>query len=220
MVGGTTTTATYAYDDASRLDTVTDAQGGIYDLSYDAVGNRTGLAYPNGAQTTYAYNALNRLTNLSTLRAGTPIQSYAFTLGPTGNRTQIAELDKTKVYTYDDLYRLTGEQVIGGTAYTKSFGYDPVGNRLSQTTAGSAGSVVTPGVTAYGYDTRDRLLTENGTAYGYDANGNLTTQSGFGTYTFDTENRLVRIAKFDGTATQDRHSPSLSETGSGRHLDQ
>ncbi len=76
------------------------------------------------------------------------------------------------------------------------------GNRLSQTTAGSAGSVVTPGVTAYGYDTRDRLLTENGTSYGYDANGNLTTQSGFGTYTFDTENRLVRIAKFDGTVIE------------------
>jgi RHS repeat-associated protein len=145
------------------------------------------------------YNTLNRLTNLTTQKAATTIQSYAFTLGPTGNRTQIAEAGKTKTYTYDDLYRLTGETLSGGTVYSKVFGYDPVGNRQTQTTTGTAGAIVTPGTINYGYDTRDRLLAENATTYGYDANGNLTTQSGFGTYTFDTENRLVQIAKQDGT---------------------
>jgi RHS repeat-associated protein len=148
------------------------------------------------------YNTLNRLTNLATQKAATIIQSYAFTLGPTGNRTQIAEVGKTKTYTYDDLYRLTGETLSGGTVYSKVFGYDPVGNRQAQTTTGTAGAIVTPGTINYGYDIRDRLLTENATNYGYDANGNLTTQSGFGTYTFDTENRLVRIAKQDGTVIE------------------
>jgi RHS repeat-associated protein len=201
-VGGTTTTATYAYDDASRLDTVTDTLGRVYDLGYDNAGNRTSLVHPNGVATTYGYNTLNRLTTLATQKAATTIQSYAFTLGPTGNRTQIAEVGKTKTYTYDDLYRLTGETLSGSTVYSKVFGYDPVGNRQAQTTTGTAGAIVTPGTINYGYDTRDRLLTENATNYGYDANGNLTTQSGFGTYTFDTENRLVRIAKQDGTVIE------------------
>jgi RHS repeat-associated protein len=198
-VGAAVTTATYAYDDASRLDTVTDTLGRVYDLGYDAVGNRTSLAHPNGVTMAYGYNTLNRLTNLTTQNGATTIQSHAFTLGPSGNRTQIVEADKTKTYTYDDLYRLTGETLTGSTIYSKVFGYDPVGNRQTQTTTGSAGVIVTPGTINYGYDNRDRLLTENATTYGYDANGNLTTQSGFGTYTFDTENRLVRIAKSDGT---------------------
>ena len=55
------------------------------------------------------------------------------------------------------------------------------------------------GAISYGYDELDRLLTENGTTYGYDANGNLTSKSGEATYTWDFENRLVRVDKTDGT---------------------
>src|SRR5213076_2885102 len=104
--GGVTKTTTYTYDDASRLEHVIDPEGRSIDLGYDANGNRTGLTYPNGTSTAYVYNSLNRLTDLTTTKGATTIQSYAFTLGPSGNRTRIDEQGGvSKVYGYDDLYR-------------------------------------------------------------------------------------------------------------------
>ena len=97
---------------------------------------------------------------------------------------------------YDDLYRLTQEQVtdsvIGNrtTAYT----YDAVGNRLSKDEGGT--------MTAYVYDNNDQLMTEtesgNTTSYSYDANGNTLTKSdvsGSISYVYDTENRLIQATE-------------------------
>ena len=123
---------------------------------------------------------------------------------------------RTLDYSYDALYRLTGETVTEalGLAYSKTFGYDPVGNRQTQTTvigpAGSTGPNLQPGTIAYGYDARDRLLSEQlgadpVTAYGWDANGNLTTKDAEATYTWDDENRLVRVQKADGTLVDYRY---------------
>src|SRR6185436_16694973 len=206
-VGGQTLTTSFLYDAANRLDLVTDPAGRVYDHGYDPAGNRKSLAYPNGVTTTYSYDDLNRLRNLTTTHSasGVTIQSYGFTLGPSGNRTKITEGDGTvREYGYDDLYRLTSEKVTIGAIpqYDKTFTYDAVGNRMRQTTNG-AGADATPleaGSLTYGYDTRDRLETESGTlagqpvgiTYGYDDNGNLITKSGEATYVWDVENRLIR----------------------------
>jgi YD repeat-containing protein len=40
------------------------------------------------------------------------------------------------------------------------------------------------------------------TLYSYDINGNLMTKSGEATYTWDFENRLVKVQKVDGTLIQ------------------
>jgi RHS repeat-associated protein len=196
-MGGTVLTTTYSYDDARRLDIVTDPNGGLYDFDWDPNGNRSVLSQPNGTDTSYTYDTLNRLTNLATNGPSGVIQSYDFTLGLAGNRERIDEVDGTvREYTYDDLYRLTAEQVsdVGGFVYQKVFEYDPVGNREVQTTTGTGAGVVN-----YSYDDRDRLLTENGTVYGWDDNGNLITKSAEATYVWDFENRLIRVAKNDGT---------------------
>jgi RHS repeat-associated protein len=125
------------------------------------------------------------------------IQSYEYTLGPAGDRERIAETDGTaRTYRYDDLYRLTRETITNtlGPVYEKSFVYDPVGNRLNQTTSGEGAAVVN-----YTYDDQDRLLTENSTSNGWDDDGNLISKSGEATYFWDFENRLVRVEKTDGT---------------------
>ena len=175
--------------------------GGTYDHDYDSNGNRASLSYPNGTSTSYVYDNLNRLRNLTTTGPSGVIQSYDFTLGAAGNRRQIDEADgTTRAYDYDNVYRLSLETVtdaLSALVYEKSFVYDDVGNRETQTTAGLGAGTI-----GYTYDPRDRLLTENATTYGYDANGNLTSKSGDATYTWDIEDRLIRVDKTDGTVVE------------------
>ena len=49
--------------------------------------------YPNGVKHTYAYNKLNRLTDLAVKDAtSTTLVSYSYSLGPTGSRTSVTEV--------------------------------------------------------------------------------------------------------------------------------
>ena len=119
--------------------------------------------------------------------ANTPIASYAYTLGPTGNRLSVAELSgRTVIYGYDDLYRLTSEDILCGTAPgcapgTVSYSYDKVGNRLQRNSTLPA----VPATGLLNYDANAQTSTDP-----YDANGNLLL-SGAGTNVYDFENRLV-----------------------------
>jgi RHS repeat-associated protein len=212
-VGSSVLATSYSYDDANRLDVVTDPTARAYDHGYDANGNRKSLTYPNGVVTAYTYNDLNRLTDLTTTHSpsGITIQSYALTLGPSGNRTRVGEGDGTvREYGYDGGYRLISEKVTldGLLQYEKGFTYDDVGNRLTQSTTGTGNSgTAASGAIAYGYDTRDRMRSETlgsapPTEYRYDLNGNLVTKEGEASYTWDIENRLVKVTKTDGTTVE------------------
>jgi RHS repeat-associated protein len=193
-------TAGFAYDDANRLDVVTDPVGRTHDHGYDKNGNRTSLAQPNGTATGYTYDVLNRLRSLGTTRVADSgvVQGYSLELGPAGNRTRITEADgSVKQYGYDNMYRLTTEAVSGLLGYNKTFVYDAVGNRQSQATSGpDAGP---PGTVEYVYDDRDRLTFEGIGAYAWDENGNLVSRAGQASYTWDLENRLVRVESAGGT---------------------
>jgi YD repeat-containing protein len=183
---------TYGYDPMNRVASVTDPSGATT-YSYDAVGNLAGYTYPNGVSTSYTYDPLNRLTNMqSTCGAGTgcgaprtAIASYGYTLGAAGNRLSVSELSgRTVTYGYDDLYRLTSENVSGdpgGKNGVVSYTYDSVGNRLQRNST-------LPAVVATGllnYDANDRTATDP-----YDSNGNLLN-GGVGSNVYDFENRLV-----------------------------
>ncbi|MGC4116140.1 MAG: RHS repeat-associated core domain-containing protein [Myxococcales bacterium] len=134
--------------------------------------------------------------------SGVAIQGYAFTLGPTGNRTRIDEADGTfREFTYDDLYRLTGETVTKAEAvqYAGGFIYDAVGNRLSQTKNGV--------LTSSSFDERDRLQKAGTTDHYWDDEGNLITQddpaSGDSSaFWWDFDHRLVKVQKQDGTVVE------------------
>ena len=118
--------------------------------------------------------------------ANTVISSYAYTLGPTGNRLSVAELSgRTVTYGYDDLYRLTSETVAsdpGGNNGQVTYTFDSVGNRLQRNSTLPA--IVPTGLLSY--DPNDRVATDS-----YDANGNTVINSGQ-TNVYDFENRLVQ----------------------------
>jgi RHS repeat-associated protein len=217
-VGSTARATGYTYDVLDRISNVTDPDSRVFGLEYDDVGSLSKLVRPNGVDTKFDHDSLNRLTNIRTYTRSpdTTIASYGYTLGATGIRTRIDEADGTsRGYQYDDLYRLTKETVNGAQSYENSFTYDAVSNRKTQTRTGAvvdAGVVdAADGVDAcgsgsstvnYSYDNRDRLTGENGTIYSWNVNGNLVGKTGEATYEWDFEDRLVKVTKADGTVVE------------------
>jgi YD repeat-containing protein len=170
------------YDDLNRLSTVADNRlsgNNTTTFTYDPASNLATATYPNGLQSTFSYDSLNRLTAIAT-----PVSAYTYQLGPTGNRLSASEATgRTLNWTYDSIYRLTSEAIssdpdtVNGSV---AYGLDPVGNRLSVTSslAGvSSGSL--------GYNADDEVSTET-----YDNNGNTLTTGGE-SFTYDVENHLT-----------------------------
>lgn len=186
---------TYTYDALNRLKSVVDTAGATA-YTYDQAGRKVSMALPNGVTTVYGYDVADHLVQIANMSAGAVISSYAYTLGPTGNRVQVAETGsattgRTVAYTYDALFRLTQEQIVEPSVGTTTIAYivDGVGNRLQMT----RGAVTT----TYSYDSSDRLLAEtsggNTVTSNYDDNGNLVGRagnSGTETFGYDGENRL------------------------------
>jgi RHS repeat-associated protein len=199
-VGATSLTTSLTYNDRNQVSVVTDPEMRQYSYTYNPNGAPESLAQPNGVTTTYAYDNLDRLTNLTSKHGTTPLASYTYTLGLTGRRDQVVEADgTTRAYGYDQLDRLRTESVTGAGAgnYSKAFEYDPVGNRTTQMTSGAGAASV-----SYTYDSRDRLLSETGVAYGWDQNGNLVSRTGDATYEWDFEDRLTKVTKADGAVVE------------------
>ncbi len=113
----------------------------------------------------------------------------------------------TITYTYDSLYRLTDAVYSNGFEF--HYTYDPVGNRLTQTTCAPD---VPCGTTTYGYDAANRLTAVNTQAYTWDNNGNLLSD-GTSTYAYDSQNRLK-------TLTQGGHTYGFVYNGQGDRLTQ
>ena len=154
---------------------------------------------------------MNRLTNQVWNLQGTPLASFAYTLGPTGNRTNLAETVNGTVrsyaWAYDSLYRLTQETLAGGTSGTLNYSYDLVGNRTNRT---SSLSVLTNQSLAY---TANDWLTNDA----YDSNGNTTNSSG-NSYQYDALNHATNVNNggillaYDGDGNRTRKTVSGTTT--------
>lgn len=102
-----------------------------------------------------------------------------------GNRTSLTDRRGAQAFGYDTLDRLTSaSHPLLGTPQV--FAYDPVGNRTT------GGSVVNAG---------NQLTADANFSYQYDDNGNLTRKTiaangNYTEYTYDAENRLVKVEEF------------------------
>ncbi len=119
----------------------------------------------------------------------TPLVTNLGTVGGTLTITAGGDLSTFESnYAYDEAERLVGST---SPLWTQRYRYDGAGNRL----ADARGNDFT-------YDAADQLLSGGGVTYTYDANGNRLTKTDAGgttRYTWDAEDRLVRIDKPDGS---------------------
>jgi len=191
------------WDKLNRLSAVADSRTGTTAYSYDGANNLVTATYPNGLQSTFQYDAMNRLKSMTASTAG-----YLYNLGPTGIKTGATELSRrTLSWSFDGIYRLTNEAVSndpskenGSVSYT----LDPVGNRLG---ASSSLNGINPG--SFSFNADDQLSMES-----YDANGNVTATGGK-TFRYDSENHLVSANGGAVTVTYDGDGNRVAKTANG-----
>lgn len=186
----------YEWDKLDHLVRVVDRNGYATVYEYDENGNRSAVKYANGIVVSYKYDEVNRLISEKALdKQGGLVTQYEYTLGAAGERTKVKVLDRTVEYTYDALYRLTGEKVTAAdktvTEYT--YTYDKVSNRILKIENGAK--------TTYTYNALNQLVKENDTVYKYDDAGNLVSTTSLGksaAYTYNAENKLIRATVQEG----------------------
>jgi RHS repeat-associated protein len=175
--------ATYGYDDLNRLTSVVDGNlsgSNTTSYTYDSANNVGTVTYPNGIESQFTYDTLNRVATTASQVSG-----YTYQRGATGNLTNVVEMSgRTVNWTYDGIYRLTNESVTSDPSVngSVSYGLDPVGNRLSDSSSLSGISSGT-----WGYNSDDEVTSES-----YDTNGNVTSTGGK-SFTYDSENHLMSM---------------------------
>ncbi|WP_432841102.1 LamG-like jellyroll fold domain-containing protein [Dactylosporangium sp. CA-092794] len=213
-----TATRTLGYDDAGRLTSLS-VPGGTDTITYNDRGLPLTITGPSDS-TTYTYTndgrAASRVdaagtTNFTYDPAGrfqTASNTTTTNINVTATYNNMSlpqtivygSSNQTRTFTYDDLHRLTNDQlkqtsgstILGNIAY----GYDANGNETSKTTTGFAGA----STNTYTYDLANRLTSWTSgstvTNYEYDASGNRT-RNGSKTFAYDQRNQLASAS--DGT---------------------
>lgn len=185
--GNATRETTYTYDNLSRVETMTNALGGVTRYAYDAVGNQTRITDPQNRVTQYAYDAWNRQTNM-TDPAG-HVTGYAYDENDNLLTTQYPD-NTSRTQVFDESNRRTS--VTNGQGQTTQFEYDAVGNLTRRVDARNH-------ATAFEYDAANRLVEETNqqgtiTTYAYDRAGNRTAHAFDGETTqfaYDEVHRLT-----------------------------
>jgi RHS repeat-associated protein len=204
------------YDARGRLTKKT-RDGKVTTYAYDAAGNLIKVTQPTGTFLQYAYDAAHRLTDIRD-KAGNKIH---YTLDAAGNRTgedvfdPAGVLKKTHRQAFDALSRLAED--IGAAAQSTDYAYDANGNLTRVTDPNAHAST-------RAYDALNRLIQATDplagvTRYAYDALDQLTdiTDANALTtrYAYDgLGNRIQQTSPNTGlmTATYDAAGNPLSRT--------
>jgi YD repeat-containing protein len=180
---GGTVTYTYQNDPRNLVSSVTDRSNNKTTLGYDALGNMTSMAFPNGITQNTAYNSAGQLTSIYAQNANLhkfTSFGYSYTNPNTNQATGLPysvtdTSGNVTTNTYDGVNQLTQaiQKTSGGsTLHSYSFGFDPAGNMTSKAVDGTS--------TTFTYNAANELAQASGginKTYSYDGNGDLTSIS-------------------------------------------
>jgi RHS repeat-associated protein len=206
--------ATYTYDTKQLRRTGESVNYGGFSLSatttWNSLGLKSGINYPDGASYTYTYDANNQIAtvNLPTGFGSLTWNSYKW-LAP----SQITLPGGTvRKQDYDNLLRLKTIDVTDPTqnpVMNYQYGYDQVDNITSKTTE--------LGTTGYGYDELDRLIAatpptpQTNEVYTYDAVTNRVTDAKVsGPLVYNANNQLISAGSI--TYDYDANGNTIKQT--------
>ena len=205
-------TVTFTYDNRGRLTSENDVHGQAVGYGYEANGNRSSLTIGGTNHTTYAYDAADRLTGL-TSASDNLRTTYSYDKADRLT-SKVLPNGITTTYEYDGLSRLTRlkDATTVKTHYNRQYSYN---------TASQIARITEPAKTRnFAYDRVDRLTgmtspTAGVTAesYAYDAVGNRTSSHKSASYTVGTFNKLTGTAS--ATYTYDANGSMTSKVAGG-----
>ena len=188
-----------SYTGFGEVATSTTAMGGAsrtLSYQYDADGNRTRIAHPDGVYFASSFDGLDRLRNASwwTPATGT-VPFLGITYNAAGVRADINRASSNTGYNYDGASRLVDQEqrFAGGSGNTTAhFTYNAAGQIASRSQSNNdyawTGAVNVD--RAYAVNGLNQYESAGSAGFGYDANGNLTSD-GARSYVYDIENRLT-----------------------------
>jgi YD repeat-containing protein len=204
-VASTTTFELFAYDGLSRLtlasndlsrvaldyDSLGNCVGQIQDgfssgYTHDGVGNRLSLTYPSGRVVTFAYDALDQVSSMSSSSGGLPPVTLAtFAYDGPGRLSRIARANNVNT-------RLQWNGLVNPANGAGDFGWQQIGAVNHQVSGG--GSVVDRRVAAY--DRNQNKIARTQTAPFY-AGGSMTTNL----FAYDALDRMTDFVRSTGQPT-------------------
>ncbi len=160
-----------------------------------------GVSYASGVQTTYGYEPTRDLkTQVRNVANGATVSQYDYTYDVIGRRGNVVNSGTAFVqpafsrWNYNDRNELIESSRYLGTNVAdesnpvpeehRGYGFDPIGNRLAATEAGTSKS--------YQVNALNEYTTVAGATLVYDADGNLTSD-GMRKFMYDAENRLTVV---------------------------
>jgi RHS repeat-associated protein len=210
--GQSTTSETFAYDEANQETKLVDWHGNQFNYYHDAAGHVTKVEYnaiqPNGslkllATGTFDYDGAGQQLDAIYTQAATGLiyASVKYAYDAAGNRTSRNTLATQASYGYDPLNQLVADANTADIRGNITFAYDGAGNRVNQAFAGN-------GTIAYSDNNLlNRIVGQTGAsegtiAYQFDAEGNVTqkvvtgasSNNGTTLFTWDGKNRLTQAA--------------------------
>jgi len=207
------TKTSYAYDVMDRLVEVSQNGAAIAEYEYDA-NSQLISNVRNDITTTYEYNELGQITQLTTSDINSQIQQFSYQYDKLGNITKETRTEtdtvNARTYEYDSANQLTK---FTDNDYEETYTYDNVGNMLTKS--------INDDIISYNYNNANQLIEEikdNQTVtYKYNENGDLTSKSTGEQYSYDIQGNLTAITGngIDKEYTYNGNGNRLSETTNG-----
>jgi RHS repeat-associated protein len=186
--------ATYGYDAAKRMSTVTSTAGNFSYLYTNVSGLKTSgrlvakLTEGSAVYVTNAFDTQGRMLNTSfKTTANVLLNSHGYVYNKASQRTQMTRSDSSTVtYSYDPLGEVTKALGSGGLSTENlGYGYDTGWNLTVRTNGGSTAS--------FTINALNQVTLGAGLTYTYDNNGNMSTESGYRNFSYDDENQLTSV---------------------------
>ena len=183
---------TEEYDLRQRMTGIKENANYVVTLDYNNNDYLTQRAYGNGTSTSFAYDVLNRLVQLTDNPGVANVQMTYDAVGNMLSKKDLLRPTKSEAYTYDALNRLAsfkqGQMTTGveipNPLKQVQYNLDALGNRTTMTVNGTTTNYTANNMNAY--------TAVTGMTLQYDDNGNMTSD-GTHTYQYNYNNRLISV---------------------------